>query len=51
MPQPMAVTEMWVERCLHRKEVVSPEANVTSTPFRRFPIPGMVDDVTSLRMH
>ena len=43
MPQPIAVTDMWVERCLHRKEFVSPQANVTSTPFRRFPIPGITD--------
>ena len=43
MPQPIAVTDMWVERCLHRKELVSPQANVTSTPFRQFPISGITD--------
>ena len=35
------VTDMWLERCLHRGECVDPQANPTSTPFRLFPIPGM----------
>ncbi|KAL8957780.1 MAG: hypothetical protein Q9193_005032, partial [Seirophora villosa] len=38
--RPVVVTDMWVERNLHRKQYVRPEANVTSTPFQRFPIPG-----------
>ncbi|KAL8835753.1 MAG: hypothetical protein Q9170_003185 [Blastenia crenularia] len=38
--QPVVVTDMWVERNLHRKQYIRPEANITNTPFRRFPIPG-----------
>ena len=38
---PAIVTDMWVERCLHRHDLVQPEANVTNTPFRHFPIAGM----------
>lgn len=38
--RPTVVTDMWVERCLHRKAYVSPQNNVTSTPFRHFPISG-----------
>ena len=34
------VTEWWIERCLHRKRLVDPEQDVTSTPFASFPIPG-----------
>ncbi|KAL8843231.1 MAG: hypothetical protein Q9176_002184 [Flavoplaca citrina] len=37
---PIMVTDMWVERNLHQKRFVRPEANVTNTPFRMFPIPG-----------
>ncbi|KAL9612377.1 MAG: hypothetical protein Q9167_003017 [Letrouitia subvulpina] len=32
------VTDMWIERCLHRKMLVRPGANVTNTPFEKFPI-------------
>lgn len=35
------VTDMWLERCLHRTECVDPQADPTSTPFRLFPIPGL----------
>ena len=38
--QPALVTDMWVERNLHRKQYINPEANVTNKPFVRFPIPG-----------
>ncbi|KAL8697196.1 MAG: hypothetical protein Q9201_007254, partial [Fulgogasparrea decipioides] len=38
--QPVVVTDMWVERILHRKRYIRPEANVTNTPFRKFSIPG-----------
>lgn len=38
---PAIVTDMWVERCLHRHNLVQPEANVTNAPFRHFPIAGM----------
>lgn len=31
---------MWVERCLYRKQFEEPQARVTNTPFRKFPIPG-----------
>ena len=31
---------MWVERTLHRKQYIRPDANVTNTPFRTFPILG-----------
>ncbi|KAL9000777.1 MAG: hypothetical protein Q9188_005597, partial [Gyalolechia gomerana] len=40
MHQPTVVTDMWVERNLHRKQYISPEANITNMPFRRFPVPG-----------
>jgi len=39
--QPTTVTDMWIERCLHRKAFVQPQDNVTSTPMSRFPICGM----------
>ena len=39
--QPVVVTDMWIERCLHRKEIVDPKANVTSYPFPKSPISGM----------
>jgi len=35
------VTDMWLERCLDAKSLVPPESHVTSTPFPRFPIPGL----------
>ncbi|KAL8873318.1 MAG: hypothetical protein Q9174_001194 [Haloplaca sp. 1 TL-2023] len=38
--QPTVVTDMWVERTLHRKQYIRPDANVTNTPFRTFPISG-----------
>ncbi|OKL58061.1 hypothetical protein UA08_06598 [Talaromyces atroroseus] len=34
------VTDMWLERCLDAKTLVSPEAHVTSTPFPRLPLNG-----------
>ncbi|KAJ5101939.1 hypothetical protein NUU61_004161 [Penicillium alfredii] len=34
------VTDMWLERCLDARSLVSPESHVASTPFPRFPIPG-----------
>ncbi|KAL9598814.1 MAG: hypothetical protein Q9219_004233 [cf. Caloplaca sp. 3 TL-2023] len=37
--QPVVVTDMWIERNLHRKQFVRPDANVTNMPFTRFPIP------------
>lgn len=40
MSQPTVVTDMWVERCLHRKGFVNPQLNATSTPFQTFPISG-----------
>ncbi|KAJ5653830.1 hypothetical protein N7490_000833 [Penicillium lividum] len=33
------VTDMWLEKCLHARALVSPESHVASTPFPRFPIP------------
>ncbi|KAL9587450.1 MAG: hypothetical protein Q9212_000266 [Teloschistes hypoglaucus] len=38
--QPVVVTDMWVERTLHRKQYIRPESHVTNTPFQKFPIPG-----------
>lgn len=38
--QPVLVTDMWVERCLYRKQFEEPQASVTNTPFRQFPIVG-----------
>lgn len=38
--QPVLVTDMWVERCLYRKHFEEPQASVTNTPFRQFPIAG-----------
>ncbi|KAL8646661.1 MAG: hypothetical protein Q9226_006765 [Calogaya cf. arnoldii] len=37
---PVVATDMWIERNLHQKQYIRPEANVTNTPFQRFPIPG-----------
>ncbi|KAL9000286.1 MAG: hypothetical protein Q9169_001003 [Polycauliona sp. 2 TL-2023] len=37
---PTVVTDMWIERCMLQKQYVLPEANVTNTPFPRFPLPG-----------
>ncbi|KAJ5894267.1 hypothetical protein N7495_005958 [Penicillium taxi] len=34
------VTDMWLERCLYARALVSPESHVASTPFPKFPIPG-----------
>jgi DNA replication regulator DPB11 len=34
------VTDMWLERCLAAKALVSPESHVANTPVPRFPIPG-----------
>lgn len=36
------VTDMWLERCLDSRSLVSPESHVASTPFPRFPIPGEI---------
>ena len=38
--QPALVTDMWIERCLYRKQFEEPQARITNTPFRRFPIVG-----------
>ncbi|KAI4193315.1 MAG: hypothetical protein LQ350_008383 [Teloschistes chrysophthalmus] len=38
--QPHFVTNMWVERTLHRKQYIRPESHITNTPIRKFPIPG-----------
>ena len=38
--QPVLVTDMWIERCLYRKQFEEPQARVTNTPFLNFPIPG-----------
>ena len=40
MSRPAIVTDMWVERCLFRKDFIQPQANITNIPFPRFPIPG-----------
>ena len=37
--QPKVVTDMWIERCLHKKTFVQPKDNITSSLFR-FPVPG-----------
>ncbi|KAK3166752.1 hypothetical protein OEA41_009877 [Lepraria neglecta] len=37
---PAIVTELWVERCLYKKKFEEPNASVTNTPFRNFPITG-----------
>ncbi len=34
---------MWVERCIYQKQYEEPQANVTNTPFRQFPIAGFED--------
>jgi DNA replication regulator DPB11 len=34
------VNEWWIERCIHYKSLVDPEANVTSRPFPCFPLAG-----------
>ena len=38
--QPHLVTDLWIERCMHRKHCVKPHENVTSTPFEQVPITG-----------
>lgn len=34
------VTDMWLERCLDAKTLVSPESHVANTPVPTFPMPG-----------
>lgn len=34
------VTDMWIEKCLYSNSFVPPEANITSTPIFKFPLPG-----------
>ncbi|THC88890.1 hypothetical protein EYZ11_011659 [Aspergillus tanneri] len=34
------VTDMWLERCLDAKALISPESHVANTPVRNFPIEG-----------
>ena len=41
--QPVLVADMWVERCIYQKQFEEPQANVTNTPFRQFPIAGFED--------
>lgn len=41
--QPVLVTDMWIERCLYRKQFEEPSASVTNTPFRQYPIAGFED--------
>ena len=41
--QPVLVTDMWIERCLYRKQFEEPQVSVTNTPFRHFPIAGFED--------
>ena len=36
--QAVLVTDMWVERCLHRKQYEEPQARITNKPFRIFPL-------------
>lgn len=38
--QPVLVTDMWIERCLYRKQFEEPQTSVTNTPFPQFPIAG-----------
>lgn len=45
------VTDMWLERCLHRAECIDPQVNPTSTPFRRIPVPGMSATFKLLTRH
>ena len=40
MKQIMVVSDLWVERCLHKKILEDPKAHVASTPFPKFPIAG-----------
>ncbi|KAJ5713092.1 uncharacterized protein N7483_010273, partial [Penicillium malachiteum] len=35
------VTDMWLEKCLHARKLVPPESHIASTPFPKFPIPGL----------
>ncbi|KAJ5677740.1 uncharacterized protein N7477_003373 [Penicillium maclennaniae] len=35
------VTDMWLERCLDARALVPPESHVASTPFPKFPLPGL----------
>ena len=38
--QPVLVTDMWIERCIYRKQLEEPQVRITNTPFRKFPVPG-----------
>lgn len=38
---PVAVTELWVERCLMQKQLEQPGARASNVPFRSFPLAGM----------
>ena len=33
------VTDLWLERCIHRKDFEPPSSSTSSTPFDKFPIP------------
>ena len=40
-------TELWIERCILRKEFEDPAASITNKPFQHFPIP----DFKDLKVH
>lgn len=40
LAQPTVVTDLWMERCLHRRELVNPKTDRTSTPFQKYPLSG-----------
>ncbi|RDW63154.1 BRCT domain protein [Aspergillus mulundensis] len=37
------VTDMWLERCLDTKSLVSPESHIANTPIPSFPVKGLSD--------
>ena len=41
LQRPTIVTDLWLERCLYKKQLVSPSKHVLDTPFFESPIKGM----------
>ncbi|KAL8795071.1 MAG: hypothetical protein Q9195_002368 [Heterodermia aff. obscurata] len=43
LQRPTAVTDLWLERCLYNKQLISPSAHILNTPFFDAPIEGFGD--------
>lgn len=44
------VTNMWLEKCLHAKALVSPDSYIPSIPFLTVPIPGKTTGATNVKL-